>query len=113
MNISIEESTQKVMVVTPTGRVDAYHAPAFRGAVYEVIEEGNYKIVVDLSGVNFMDSAGMSVLVTLLKRVKQNQGDVKLVRPKNPAAQRILTLTRFDRVFDMSDSAESAVQKFF
>jgi anti-anti-sigma factor len=65
--------------------------------------------VVDLSAVPFIDSAGMAVLVSLLKKARIAAGEVILVWPSEEAARRILRLTKFDRVFPMADDVQSAL----
>ena len=75
----------------------------------DLLEEEVERFIVDLSDTTFLDSAGMAALVSLLKRARQAGGDVMLVWPKLEAAQRILKLTKFDKVFTMLDSAEDAI----
>ena len=111
MQINISEHIVRMIVVAPEGRIDAFSAPGLKERLDNFVEEGVSKFVLDLTDVSFLDSAGMAVLVTLLKRSRQKGGDVKLVLPEEEAAQRILRLTRFDKVFDIADSAEEALEK--
>ena len=78
----------------------------------ELLESGAQRFVLDLSEVPFLDSAGMAVLVSLLKRARQGGGDVRLVWPAEEGARRILRLTKFDRVFSMADSVAMALSDF-
>ena len=50
-------------VLSVTGEVDVYTAPKFRERLIELVSEGKYQIVVDLEGVDFLDSTGLGVLV--------------------------------------------------
>jgi anti-sigma B factor antagonist len=81
-------------------RVDAFAAPTLRGELDILFQSGKTHFIVDLSETPFMDSAGMAVLISLLRRSRQVGGDVKLIRPKSEPVMRILQLTRFDRVFE-------------
>lgn len=112
MNLEIRETIIRIVTVAPQERIDAMNAPDLRARLHELIDEGAHKLVIDLSAVPFLDSAGMAVLVSALKRTRQAGGDVKLVWPRVDAARRILNLTKFDRVFEMADSAEAAVASF-
>lgn len=112
MEIGIQEHIFKVVTISPSGRVDAFAATEFREVIDQQLAGGTFRFVCDLSKVDFLDSAGMAVLVSLLKRSRQAGGDVKLVQPTSDAALRILHLTKFDRVFDMADSADSALRRF-
>lgn len=64
------------------------------------IEQGVRGIVVDLSAVSVMDSCGLSVLIGLRKLVDERQGRLVLCGA-SPIIQRLLVITRLDRVFDV------------
>jgi anti-anti-sigma factor len=112
MKLDISEHVVRIIIVTPQERVDAFSAPSLRARLEEYLAEGVNQFVVDLSVTPFLDSAGMAVLVSLLKSGRQAGGDVKLVWPQQDAAKRTLRLTKFDRVFDMFDDADAAVKGF-
>jgi anti-sigma B factor antagonist len=111
MDIKITQH-KTIAEVTLTGRFDAFNAGNLRDQLYALLDQGTSQFVLDLSQTPFLDSAAMAVLVSLLKRARQQKGDVKLVWPQQEAARRILNLTRFDRVFDMSETAAAALQTF-
>jgi anti-anti-sigma factor len=96
-------------LVTIDGRLDAHSVPEAREQLDACIASGTSRLVVDLSNVSFLDSAGLAMLVTVLKRARQEGGDVKLVWPTSENTQRILRLTRFDRVFEIANTAEQAL----
>jgi anti-sigma B factor antagonist len=106
------EHTRRVIVLSPAERIDAFTAPQLRAELDRQLSEGCSNFVIDLSGVPFLDSAGMAALVSALKRSRQVGGDVKLVWPAEEGAQRILRLTKFDRVFDIAETAQAAVARF-
>jgi len=101
MKITAQENVQRTVTVTPLERLDALTAPAFRQYVEQLLETGVVHFIVDLSATPFMDSAGMAVLVTLLRKCRAAGGGVKLVWPKSEAVRRTLQLTQFDKVFEM------------
>jgi len=110
--MDIHETQVCTAVIAPIGRIDAFTAPELRAALDRHVVAGTIRFVLDLSDVAFLDSAGMAVLVTLLKRARTAGGNVRLVWPREEAAKRILRLTKFDRVFDMADSADAALGGF-
>lgn len=112
MQVTVTEFVVRVVVVAPQERIDALNAPALRQRLHALLDDGATNLVIDLSTVPFMDSAGMAVLVSALKRARGAGGDVKLVWPAAEAARRILNLTQLDRVFGMADSAAEAVKGF-
>ncbi|MDM8531705.1 STAS domain-containing protein [Anaerolineales bacterium HSG25] len=112
MKIEISEHIIRIYIITLDGRVDAFHVPKLRETLQAYQDKGATNFVIDLSAVLFMDSAGMATLVSLLKYARTVMGDVKLVWPTNFEAQRILKLTRFDRVFEMVNDSSEGVYRF-
>ncbi len=109
MDITSHTHNLDVVVVTLTGRLDAFEAKDVRAMLTEHVEAGRCRLVIDLSAVSFVDSAGLAALVQAMKRCRQAGGDVRLVRPGNSDANRVFELTKFDRVFQMRDSATELV----
>ena len=68
-------------------------------------------LVVDLAKLKLIDSSGVGAIVCLLKRVRVQNGDVKI---SNLGGQpyEIFKLLRLDRAFDIHDSVDSAVERF-
>lgn len=112
MNMSITEHVIRIVIATPKQRLDAFSAPELRAELEQLAESGVQRFVLDLSEVPFLDSAGLTVLVSLLKRARHAGGDVRLVWPAEEGARRILRLTKFDRVFSMSESLAAALSDF-
>lgn len=112
MEITTQTIQTRIDIVSITGRLEAFTVKALREEQEHLLNNDGKNFVVDLRQVEFMDSAGMSALVSLLKRARQVGGDVILVKPTEDAAYRILTLTRFDQVFKMVDMIDEAIELF-
>ena len=74
----VDKSTH---VLAPTGEVDALTAPELGRRLLGLAEEGKTKVVVDLSGVTFIDSSGIGVLLNALRHLKGRSGRLVLVCP--------------------------------
>lgn len=98
-----------IATVELSGRLDALEAAPLREILSGHLQIGKRRIVVDLSTVDFVDSAGLAALVKGMKDARSEGGDLRLVAPTNPDALRVFELTRFDKVFTMSDSLENAL----
>lgn len=107
----MSEHVIRVQVITISGRLDAFNAPDLRQKFQALLAEGSVRYVLDLRALTFMDSAAMAALVSLLKQARTAGGAVSMVKPQSEAALRILTLTKFDKVFTMSDNVELAIQQ--
>ena len=95
-------------VVDVTGEIDVYTAPKLREKLIDLVSEGSYNVVVNLEGVEFLDSTGLGVLVGALKRVKAHDGSLALVCTQNKILK-IFKITGLTKVFPIHDSVEEAV----
>ncbi len=96
-----------VTTVILTGRLDALEAAPLRTVLNEHIINGQINIAIDLTAVEFVDSAGLAALVKGMKDTRRAGGDLKLVAPRAQDAVRVFELTRFDRVFEMATDIDS------
>ena len=112
MDVTIRELKQ-VDVVTVSGRVDSNTAPKLDQSLKGLIENGRYKIVLDLSGVEYMSSAGLRAMLSCMREVKKGvrMGDLRLVNPSERVAD-VLDLAGLDEVFDIFDDLVGAVGSF-
>ncbi|MCY3634732.1 MAG: STAS domain-containing protein [bacterium] len=97
-------------VLTVTGEIDMATAPRFRQRLLAVISAGVQNVVIDLSGVDFIDSTGLGVLMGAAKRVRSTGGDIRLVMSGSRLAE-LIELTRLDRVLDVFDSISAATEE--
>ncbi|MDQ3661654.1 MAG: STAS domain-containing protein [Actinomycetota bacterium] len=94
-------------VVDVKGEVDVYTAPKLREQLIELVSEGSHDIVVNLEGVDFLDSTGLGVLVGALKRVKAHDGGLTLVCTQDKILK-IFKITGLTKVFPIYNSVEDA-----
>lgn len=90
-------------VVSVYGEVDLYTAPRLQTELATLVRDGVSRLVVDLSGVEFCDSTGMNVLLSAMKRLRENGGSLELAAPRS-AVRRILQVTGLDTVFSVHDA---------
>lgn len=90
-------------VVAVYGEVDLYTAPNLQTELAALVRDGVSRVVVDLSGVEFCDSTGMNVLLSAMKRLREQGGSLELAAPR-PAVRRILQVTGLDTVFSVHDA---------
>jgi anti-sigma B factor antagonist len=90
------------LVVRPSGDIDVATVAAFRASVQSALETEPPALVVDLSGVEFMDSSGLAVLAVALRGQRARSAAVAVVRPQ-PIVKRAIELVGLDLLFDVSD----------
>jgi len=96
------------MVLTVGGEVDLNTAPQLKERINGLIAQGNTNLVVDLEGVEFMDSTGLSALVSGLMRTNEGGGGLAVVCTR-PQVLRLLALTGLDQVLKVHSSVAEAV----
>src|SRR5436190_12569874 len=100
---------QDLPVLCVSGEIDIYTAPLFKQAVVNLVAEGNKDVVIDLSGVTFMDSSGFGTLLGATRRLRPTGGGLHLAGP-NSTIQRMLRLTRLDSIMRIYETTEEAVR---
>ena len=96
-----------VAVLFPDGRLDMLAAATLRERLRAVVQAGQSRLVVDLSGVEAVDSTGLGALISGLKAARKNGGDLRIVKP-NESVRVMLELTGLDLVLKSFDSSEAA-----
>ena len=107
----IEEAVGNVCVVKLIGRLDASCSSELKDKVTAMLDENKNNILIDLGGIDFIDSSGLGMLVTCLRSVTKAGGVFKITslqeNPKN-----LFQTTRLDRVFDTYDDRHEAIKEF-
>ena len=109
MEMSTASYEMRISTIELEGRLDAVEAVPLREALDAQLALGKYRIAVDLSKVSFVDSAGLAALVKGMKNARQKGGDLRLISPVDSDALRVFELTRFDKVFTMTDTLADAL----
>lgn len=102
------EERQGWTVLAISGELDMATAPAVRERLHSLLAEGKARLVVDLEDVGFLDSTALGVLVGVLKRVRTQEGDLRLVCTQ-PRVLKVFEITRLDQAFAIFDSVDAAV----
>lgn len=104
------EDLKRVELVTVSGRIDSSNAAQFDAVLKEVASR-KHNIVLDMSGVDYISSAGLRAIVALLRESKKQKGDVRLANPSARVVE-VLSLAGLDSLFQVFDSTTSAVGSF-
>jgi anti-sigma B factor antagonist len=94
-------------VVEVRGDVDLATCAQLQESLQRLVDAGDRHLVVDLTGVGFMDSSGLGVLVTIFKALREGDGRLGLAAAQ-PAVRRVLSITSVDRAIEVYDSVEAA-----
>lgn len=98
----------EVDVITVYGRVDAERAPELEAAGRRILESPFQKLLINMSAVQYLSSAGLCALLNLGKLAEARKGRLFLCSPAAPVRQ-ILKLSGFDKILAIRDSVQDAL----
>ncbi len=107
MEITYNSLGTDVYLVKLNGALNARTAENAKKTFRELADKGAKRVIVDLSGVPFIDSSGLAALVSGLKTFGGDAENLRLAAPQSQA-KLLFELTMFDRVFKIFDSVADA-----
>ena len=93
-------------MVTALGELDAFVAPDLTATFSDVADDR--RLIVDLTGVSFMDSTALGLLVRMVREAPERGAEVRVVLPRG-AARRIFEITTLDCVLPVCSSRAEAL----
>jgi anti-sigma B factor antagonist len=108
LGIEVDEARQPFVVVAVRGEIDIATAPKLREKLVELASQGAQMVVVDLEGVDFLDSTGLGVLIGGMKRLRGLDGDLTLVCTQ-PRILKVFEITGLNRAFTIHETVDAAV----
>ncbi len=109
MKTETNQLENEYLLVKIIGEVDVYTSIDLKKELNKLVEAEKNKLIIDLIKVNYMDSSGLGVLVALLKEIKKNGGELKLVNLP-VSVKKIFDLTRLTKFFDIYESLDEAIK---
>jgi anti-sigma B factor antagonist/stage II sporulation protein AA (anti-sigma F factor antagonist) len=106
-----EQKTGDVFILRLKGRLDAISTPLTEKKIFDYINEGHYKILLDFAQVDYISSAGMRMLLSLTKKLKSLSGKLVLCNVTHNVMD-VLKMSGFDHVLELTRSEEDALKKF-
>ena len=103
-----EEVQGRVVVVTARGRLDGAGSQAFSACLDKLAATPEPRLVVDFAGVDFVSSAGLRVVLTLLKKVRAANGKLAFCAVQAPVRE-VLDITGFTGMLDLHPDRAQAV----
>ncbi len=95
-------------VVSIYGELDVATAPDLKERLVDLVNEGRSRIVLDLGGVDFLDSTGLGMIVSALKRARTHGGDLRIVCTESRIT-RLFEITGLDKALPLLPTVDAAV----
>jgi len=110
MQISRKEE-KGIHIFSLDGRFDAHSAGDVEKELNLTISKGARKLLVDMDGVEYISSAGLRVLLAVAKKLKKEEGEIKICCLK-PYVKEVFDIAGFTQIFKIYDTTEEAIREF-
>ena len=112
MAVSISErKTGEIYVLKVAGFIDTSTVTTVEDKIKKIYSDGKYKLVVDLTEVEFVSSAGWGTFVSYLRKMREKGGDIKLSGMIEKVAK-VFALMEFDSLIDAYETEDSAIKSY-
>lgn len=110
MDVTLSEM-RRVTLLEVSGRVDSTNASQLGETLMSQIDAGRYQLVIDLSSVSYMSSAGLREMVAAVKKVRQYNGDLRIATPSERVRE-VLDLAGLSAIFQIFPTQVDAVGSY-
>lgn len=110
MDIEVKKM-DNIAVLNCSGSLGSDNVAGFKKATQALVDEGIVRFVIEGGKLVFIDSMGLGAMISLLRQVKQRQGDIKVVNLTSDV-KTIFEITRLHRLFDICKNVQDACDKF-
>lgn len=110
LTVESRREEPNLAVLSLLGEVDVANVAQVREEALRLLAAGVKGLVVDLGGVEYMDSSGLGMLVGLQKRMREADGKLALASPR-PRVERLLDITGLARIFAVYEDVEGALKE--
>lgn len=100
-----------VSILDVNGFLDAHTAPDLENAFNNLIENKNFKVVVNFNGLKYISSAGLGVFMAYVETMRENKGDIKFSNLKDDVYS-VFDLLGFPMLYEFYKTEEEAVEKY-
>lgn len=106
-----EETKGDVLILRMSGRLDAISSPNAERKVFDYINNGQQKLLLDFSGVDYLSSAGMRMLLSVTKKLKTLSGKL-ILSSVTLNVMDVLKMSGFDHVLELVKTEEDGLRRF-
>lgn len=105
-----EELRGDVLIIRIRGRLDAVSSPHAEKTICDSVENGQSKVLLDMSGVSYLSSAGLRMLLSTTKKLRSFSGRLVVCSTK-PNVMDVLKISGFDHVLNLCDTEDDALKQ--
>ena len=109
-NSTLDDGSDVVIITCPK-RIDVNVSDELRDLVTSTIEGQKYRIVLDLSGTEYIDSSGLGAIVARISVLRSNNGDIVFAAPGDSVLN-LLEVTHLNKILKVYDDKDQAIAGF-
>ncbi|NUN50209.1 MAG: STAS domain-containing protein [Candidatus Brocadiae bacterium] len=110
-NIQTRKLGTNVMFIAVQGFLDAHTFEEMEKTINDLFDGGTYRLIIDLSKLDYISSAGAGVFIGAIGTAQENEGNIVLMRP-SPNVKEVFDLLGLSQIFPFANDMEAA-QKLF
>jgi anti-sigma B factor antagonist len=111
VSTEVAGSRNQISIIKVGGYIDTTTSSELERALDSLLKQGRFFLIVDLGNVDYISSAGWGIFISEIKSIRENAGDLKLVRMV-PDVYEIFELLEFHHILDVYDTVDEAINKF-
>lgn len=100
LKINYSVNSENFLEIKPVGEVDIYTSPELKNKINELIEEKNKNIIINGEQLEYIDSTGLGVLMSIYKKLQDKNLNIKVVNLK-PNIYKLFDITGLNKVFNI------------
>jgi anti-sigma B factor antagonist len=109
--VSIEKRDKLDIISFNVNKLDAMITDEIRDRINKVFDNSNSKVIIDLKGVEYIDSSGFGCFLSAMRAARNNYGILKFANPE-PEIMKLLETLHLHTVFQIYDDLEACIRTF-
>jgi anti-anti-sigma factor len=109
--INIEKKDKIDIISFSVYKINALITDEIRDRINNVFDNSNSKVIIDLKGVEYIDSSGFGCFLSVMKAARSNYGVLKFANPE-PRVMELFQTLHLHTVFQIYDDIETCIRSF-
>lgn len=102
LKIKYDLTEDRTIEINPVGEVDIFTSPELKNKVFDLIEENNADIIINGESLDYIDSTGLGILMSIYKKVQEKNLNFK-IRNLKPNIYKLFDITGLNKVFNIQE----------
>ncbi len=107
--INVEKQDKVDIITFSIDKINALITDDIRDEIGKLFENANSKVVIDLKGVEYIDSSGFGCFLSIMKAARSNYGSLKFANPE-PAVMEVFKTLHLNTVFEIYDDRDECIR---